>query len=75
MELKLQMNLSNAAYLDYAPYPEPGELVPEAVAADLEKVAQKIRAGETSGNIIDYNGNCVGYWEIISVNTPSHKKW
>lgn len=64
MELKLQMNLSNAAYRDYAPFPQEGALVPEAVAADLDKVSEAIRAGRTHGKIIDVNGNCVGSWEI-----------
>lgn len=64
MKLKIEMHLDNAAYREYAPHPETGELIPEVVAADLKKVADKIEMGYRSGNIIDINGNVVGQWII-----------
>ena len=64
MKLVLEMSLENAAYRDYAEYPEEGELNREAVARDLEYVAEQIRAGNTDRAIIDINGNKVGAWKI-----------
>lgn len=64
MKLILEMSLNNAAYREYAEYPNEGELNREAVALDLEYVAEQIRAGNTSRAIIDANGNKVGSWRI-----------
>lgn len=71
MKLVLEMSLENAAYRTYpdypngfVEYPEEGELDREAVARDLEYVAEQIRAGNTDRAIIDINGNKVGAWKI-----------
>ena len=64
MKLVLEMDLNNAAYREYAEYPNEGELETTVVANDLRNVAEKIELGYKSGNIIDYNGNKVGTWKI-----------
>lgn len=64
MKLVLEMHLDNAAYREYAEYPNEGELETTVVANDLRNVAEKIELGYKSGNIIDYNGNKVGTWRI-----------
>lgn len=64
MKLELQIKLNNAAYHEYAEYPNEGPLIPEEVANNLESVANEIRNGKLSGNIHDYNGNNVGSWRI-----------
>ena len=64
MKLTIEMNLNNAAYREYAEYPNEGALVNEAVAADVQKIATKIELGYRSGSIIDLNGNKVGTWQI-----------
>lgn len=64
MKLVLEMSLENAAYHEYAEYPNEGELETTVVANDLRNVAEKIELGYRSGSIIDYNGNKVGIWRI-----------
>ena len=64
MKLVLEMSLENAAYHEYAEYPNEGALETTVVANDLRNVAEKIELGYRSGNIIDYNGNKVGTWRI-----------
>lgn len=72
MKLTIEMNLNNAAYRAYPDYPngyvenEPdeGELETTVVANDLRNIAERIKLGYKSGNIIDYNGNKVGTWRI-----------
>lgn len=64
MKLVLEMDLNNAAYREYAEYPNEGELETTVVANDLRNVAEKIELGYKSGTIIDYNGNKVGTWQI-----------
>ena len=64
MKLVLEMGLDNAAFREFAEYPNEGELDFPIVADSLHNVADKIERGLTSGNIIDYNGNKVGTWKI-----------
>ena len=64
MKLVLEMDLNNAAYREYAEYPNEGKLETTVVANDLRKVAEKIELGYKGGTIIDYNGNRVGTWQI-----------
>ncbi len=72
MKLTIEMNLNNAAYRTYPDYPngyvenepEEGELETTVVANDLRNIAERIELGYKSGNIIDYNGNKVGTWQI-----------
>ena len=66
MKFILEISLNNAAYRDYAPYPEQGELNTEALASDLKYIADQIRDGSTSKAVIDINGNKVGQWRIIN---------
>lgn len=73
MKLTVEMSLENAAYREYAGYPEEGALVeyleesalvPEVVADSVEKIAEDIRNGRTYGSIIDIYGNKVGSWKV-----------
>lgn len=66
MKLVLEMSLNNAAYREYAPYPDEGELDREMIAKDIEYVAEQIRAGNDARMIIDINGNRVGQWRITN---------
>lgn len=64
MKLEIQMELNNAAYREYAPYPEEGALIHDEVANSLDSISSCIRCGQTEGRIHDYNGNNVGFWRI-----------
>ena len=63
MKLVIEMNLDNAAFHD-----DDGDLDMSAVAGHLDRVADKIRSGNTSNAIMDMNGNKCGTYEICGEN-------
>jgi hypothetical protein len=56
---KLEFKTDNAAF---------GESFPtecsDECARILSAISQRLRQGDVRGRCIDYNGNCVGTWEL-----------
>lgn len=55
MQLKIEINLDNAAY---------GDLLGYELGENLSDVIERIGVGAKSGTIHDSNGNKTGYWLI-----------
>ena len=55
--MKIEFNTDNAAFQDY-------DYTYLMIARTIDKVADDVRDGETSGIIRDANGNTIGKFEV-----------
>lgn len=60
--MTLRMNTAGAAF--HTNEDDPSEIDLNACAEMLEIAAERLRAGYSGGNLIDYNGNRVGGWQV-----------
>lgn len=64
MDFKLKFNMDNEAF-DIKPEDEAREM--------LLDISGRLSDGWTYGKCIDYNGNVIGQWEIITDTKPIYK--